>query len=81
MFGQMFMFEWRYFTRQPSFFVTCLIFFLLTFFATISENVQIGGGGNVVYNGPLRNRANTVGNGNICNVHVSEFYCQYCVTK
>ena len=52
MFGQMFMFEWRYFTRQPSFFVTCLIFFLLTFFATISENVQIGGGGNVVYNGP-----------------------------
>lgn len=52
MFGKMFIFEWRYFTRQPSFFVTCLIFFLLTFFATISENVQIGGGGNVVYNGP-----------------------------
>jgi len=52
MFGQMFKFEWQYFTRQPSFFVTCLVFFLLTFFATISENVQIGGGGNVVYNGP-----------------------------
>ncbi|WDE05117.1 ABC transporter permease [Thalassomonas viridans] len=50
---KMFAFEWRYFTRQPSFYVTGLIFFLLTFFATVSENVQIGGGGNVVYNGPF----------------------------
>jgi len=50
---KMFAFEWRYFTRQPSFYVTSLIFFLLTFFATISENVQIGGGGNVLYNGPF----------------------------
>ena len=53
MLAKMFVFEWRYFTRQPSFYVTSLIFFLLTFFATISENVQIGGGGNVVYNGPF----------------------------
>ncbi|RHW75137.1 M1 family aminopeptidase [Colwellia sp. RSH04] len=50
---KMFAFEWRYFTRQPSFYVTSLIFFLLTFFATVSENVQIGGGGNVLYNGPF----------------------------
>lgn len=50
---KMFAFEWRYFTRQPSFYVTALIFFLLTFFATVSESVQIGGGGNVVYNGPF----------------------------
>jgi ABC-2 type transport system permease protein len=50
---KMLAFEWRYFTRQPSFVVTSLIFFLLTFFATVSENVQIGGGGNVVYNGPF----------------------------
>ena len=50
---KMFAFEWRYFTRQPSFYVTSLIFFLLTFFATISESVQIGGGGNVLYNGPF----------------------------
>ncbi len=49
----MFLFEWRYFVRQPSFYVTSLIFFLLTFFATVSENVQIGGGGNVLYNGPF----------------------------
>ena len=53
MLGKMFLFEWRYFTRQPSFYVTSLIFFLLTFFATISDNVQIGGGGNVLYNGPF----------------------------
>lgn len=52
MFAKIFMFEWRYFTRQPSFYVTSILFFLLTFFATISENIQIGGGGNVVYNGP-----------------------------
>jgi len=50
---KMLAFEWRYFTRQPSFYVTCLIFFFLTFFATVSENVQIGGGGNVLYNGPF----------------------------
>ena len=50
---KMFLFEWRYFIRQPSFYVTSLIFFMLTFFATISDNVQIGGGGNVLYNGPF----------------------------
>jgi len=53
MLAKMFMFEWRYFVRQPSFYVTSLIFFLLTFFATVSENIQIGGGGNVLYNGPF----------------------------
>jgi len=53
MFLKMLSFEWRYFVRQPSFYVTGLIFFLLTFFATVSENIQIGGGGNVLYNGPF----------------------------
>ncbi|WP_286269773.1 M1 family aminopeptidase [Thalassotalea hakodatensis] len=52
MFAKMFLFEWRYYTRQPSFIVTSAIFFFLTFFATVSDNVQIGGGGNVLYNGP-----------------------------
>lgn len=52
MLAKMFLFEWRYFIRQPSFYVTSLIFFFLTFFATVSDNVQIGGGGNVLYNGP-----------------------------
>ena len=53
MLAKMFLFEWRYFVRQPSFYVTSAIFFLLTFFATVSDNIQIGGGGNVVYNGPF----------------------------
>ncbi len=50
---KMLAFEWRYYTRQPSFIITSLIFFLLTFFATVSDNVQLGGGGNVLYNGPF----------------------------
>ncbi len=50
---KMLAFEWRYYTRQPSFIVTSLIFFLLTFFATVSDNIQLGGGGNVLYNGPF----------------------------
>ena len=33
--------------------ICSLIFFLLTFFATVSDNVRIGGGGNVLYNGPF----------------------------
>ena len=45
MFLQMIRFEWRYYQRQPSFYVTALLFFLLAFFATASDNVQIGGGG------------------------------------
>ncbi|GLX83781.1 membrane protein [Thalassotalea loyana] len=53
MFSKMFLFEWRYLVRQPSFIVTSTIFFLLTFFATVSDSVQIGGGGNVLYNGPF----------------------------
>ena len=44
-------FEWRYYLRQPSFYVTMLAFFLLPFLATTTDNVRIGGGGNVLYNG------------------------------
>lgn len=44
-------FEWRYYLRQPSFFVTSLVFFLLPFLATATDSVRIGGGGNVLYNG------------------------------
>jgi len=46
-------FEWRYFVRQPSFIVTCLIFFLLPYLSITIENVQIGGGGNVNFNSPF----------------------------
>ena len=46
-------FEWRYFVRQPSFIVTCLVFFLLPFLAMVVEEVQIGSGGNVLFNSPF----------------------------
>jgi len=45
-------FEFNYFRKQPSFYVTSLIFFLLPFFAMISDNVQIGGSSNVNFNSP-----------------------------
>ncbi|GAA0368513.1 M1 family aminopeptidase [Bowmanella denitrificans] len=45
-------FEWRYFTRQPSFIVTCLVFFLLPFLAMTIDNVQIGGSANTNFNSP-----------------------------
>ncbi|MGS2720641.1 M1 family aminopeptidase [Paraglaciecola aestuariivivens] len=53
MFTQMLGFEWRYFTRQPSFIVTCLVFFLLPFLAMTIDQVQIGSGGNVLFNSPF----------------------------
>jgi ABC-2 type transport system permease protein len=53
MFTQMLGFEWRYFTRQPSFIVTCLVFFLLPFLAITIDGVQIGSGGNVLFNSPF----------------------------
>ena len=52
MFFKMLAFEWRYFTRQVSFIVTCSVFFLLPFLAMTIENVQIGSGGNVNFNSP-----------------------------
>ncbi|MEE4246615.1 MAG: hypothetical protein V2I33_14490, partial [Kangiellaceae bacterium] len=45
-------FEFNYFRKQPSFYVTMLVFFLLPFFAMISDNVQIGGSSNVDFNSP-----------------------------
>ena len=45
-------FEWRYQLRSPVFWVGCLIFFLMAFGATASDNVQIGSLGNVHKNAP-----------------------------
>jgi len=45
-------FEWRYFTQQPSFIVTSLIFFLLPFLSVTIEEVQIGGASNIDINSP-----------------------------
>ena len=53
MLTKMLAFEWRYFTRQPSFIVTGLVFFLLPFLAMTIENVQIGASANVNFNSPF----------------------------
>ena len=53
MLSNMLKFEWQYFTRQPSFFVTCLVFLLLPFLAMTVNGVQIGAGGNVTKNSPF----------------------------
>jgi len=52
MFRHIVAFEWRYQLRSPVFWVGCLIFFLLAFGATASDNVQIGSLGNVHKNAP-----------------------------
>lgn len=50
MLAKMFLFEWRYFRRQPSFYVTSAIFFLFGFLYVTSDVLQIGG--NTKLNGP-----------------------------
>ena len=52
MFFKLAKFEFNYFRKQPSFYVTMLLFFLMPFFAMISDNVQIGGATNVNFNSP-----------------------------
>lgn len=53
MFTHLAQFEFRYFRKQPSFYITFLIFFSLTFVAMIAEKVSIGApGSNVNYNSP-----------------------------
>ncbi|MEL7319761.1 MAG: aminopeptidase, partial [Pseudomonadota bacterium] len=52
MFGSIALFELRYQMRNPVFWVATLIFFLLTYGATASTQIQIGGGGNVNINSP-----------------------------
>jgi hypothetical protein len=52
MVGKIVGFELRYQLRNPVLWVAVGIFFLLTFGATASDNIQIGGGGNVNVNSP-----------------------------
>jgi ABC-type transport system involved in multi-copper enzyme maturation permease subunit len=47
-------FEFRYQMRQPAFWVIFAVFFLLTFGATASENISIGGSGAENFNSPYR---------------------------
>ena len=53
MFGKIAAFEMRYQLRNPVFWVALVIFFLLTFGATASTDIQIGSGGNVNVNSPF----------------------------
>lgn len=53
MFVSMLRFEWRYYLRQPSFYVVSLLLFLISFLSIVSNNVQIGGGGEVLKNSPF----------------------------
>lgn len=53
MFGSIALFELRYQMRNPVFWVALVLFFLLTFGATVSENIQIGSGGNINVNSPF----------------------------
>ncbi len=52
MFTKMLAFEWRFFTKQPSFIVTSLLFFILPFLAISIDGVQIGTNSNVNLNSP-----------------------------
>ena len=51
MLAKMFLFEWRYFTRQPSFYVSALVFFTMAFLASSMNQLSMGGG-NLLKNGP-----------------------------
>lgn len=53
MFAKIVAFEARYQLRNPVFWVAVVLFFLLTFGATASENIQIGSGGNTHVNAPF----------------------------
>lgn len=53
MLAKMFMFEWRYFTRQPSFYVSMAIFFFIALTATGFKKFVGNFGGNVFINGPF----------------------------
>ena len=53
MFGRIALFELRYQLRNPVFWAALVIFFLLTFGATVSEDIMIGSGGNVHVNAPV----------------------------
>jgi len=53
MFSLMTRFELRYYLRQPSFYVVSLLLFLISFLSVASDNVSIGGGGEVFKNSPF----------------------------
>jgi hypothetical protein len=53
MLGQIAKFEFGFQTRSPIFWVTAILFFLLTFAGMTIEEIQVGAGGNVKANSPF----------------------------
>ncbi len=53
MFAPIAAFEWRFQLKSPVFWVSCALFFLLTFGAATVEGIQIGSAGNVHINSPF----------------------------
>jgi ABC-2 type transport system permease protein len=53
MITNMFLFEWRYFTRQPSFYVSAIIFFSMAFFTSGFNKLEDLFGSNIFINGPF----------------------------
>ena len=52
MFGKIAAFEFRYQVRQPIFWITAMIFFLLVFGSVAIDVVRIGSAGNIHKNAP-----------------------------
>ena len=70
MFAKIAAFELRYQVRSPLFWVTALIFFLLTFGSITSDSVRIGGiGGNVNKNSPFAVGRDAADHGHLRGVH------------
>ncbi len=53
MFGQVAWFELRYQLKSPVLWITFILFFLMGFFATVADQLQIGAVGNAYKNGPF----------------------------
>ncbi|WP_296594818.1 M1 family aminopeptidase [Phenylobacterium sp.] len=53
MFGQIAAFELRYQLRQPIFWISAFIFFLMPFVAVVTDNLNIGAAGNIHRNSPV----------------------------
>ena len=79
MFGKIAAFELRYQLKSPVLWIVFLMFFLLTFFAVVSDNVSIGGaGGNVHENSPFSIIMSTVNMSIFAQFAVVAFVAESC---
>ncbi|MCW5760500.1 MAG: hypothetical protein KIS90_12100, partial [Phenylobacterium sp.] len=52
MFGKIAAFELRYQIRQPIFWISAVVFFLMPYIGVVSDNLTIGAPGNIHKNSP-----------------------------